>query len=372
MNNFWNALDKKEKRKIHIIIALIITGIIMSVFFLLFGDKLQFLSFRKEDKGEVTTDSNRDKEKEDFYEDKIDEDNNETAYENEYAEEILELLTKFTDEGVNGKKNNTEDASITSVTALNGSFVEDLNDLTEKELNHFLEEQGVEKKKYKNYSLSDKKMLYLGFNAYTLMNKSYTIEKKSNKEYKYKGNEFDSLLLKYQNQNYQTVVDEVSSIAKKNNLTSKENKLLASLYADLALMKDFGKMKTVEDKKNILRGHKNPVALAIDTLYVSPRLRESVIVKTDSLSPFLEGFVTVKSYSRVNNNTDTFKYHCAEYDMTVNLYEIILEADDGKEMVCYVRQDSNGVLTIDGYYDHGEPTGYRTVQFWIDEGLKEE
>lgn len=367
LKNFWNMLDAKERKRIITVIVLIGVGVVLSIAFFFFD--LNVSLFGQDQNTELTTDSERDTESEDFY-------NNlgeENAYENQYREEVLELIAKFDEEGVKMKESAGEKVDFNSVTALNGDIVENLDDLTEAEVNKFLEENGVTKDKYKNYSLNDRKMLYLGNQAYGFLNSQYTIVDKSKVEYDSKGdNTIEMLLTAYQNQEYESVVAQVNSIKEKYSLSKGENRFIAELYADASLMKDYGKISETSQQENMLKAHKNPVALAIDTLYVSPRLRESVIVKNDSLSPYLEGLVTVKSYTRINNDTETFRYHSNEYGETVNLYEIILETDDMKEMVCYVREDAQGQLTIDGYYDNGEPTGYRTVQFWIDSGMEKE
>lgn len=363
MRNFWKNLNPYDKFKIILFFCLIFVGTFATIFFLAFQNNLNnYLNDSNKDiDNSVHTDADIDTETQDFYANM----GIENPDENQYTEEVLELYTKLDNDGVKGFKQGPDIAEIDTVTILNGSFVSNIDDITDETLNSYLEEQGISAKKYKNYSKRDKLYLYLGYNAQRYFETAYVIYSKDKKEYTFKESEFNNLLSLYQNQNYEEVIDKIKDITDKYSLSKGKNRFIASLYSDALLMKDFDKINSDEDKKTILENHKNPIALAIDTLYVLPQMRNDIIVKKDSLSPYLEDYVRVVDYVRVNNGTEEFKYHSADYDSTVNLYKITLEVlEDGNEIVCYVRQDSEGILTIDGYYDKDEPTGYRTVQFW--------
>lgn len=163
--------------------------------------------------------------------------------------------------------------------------------------------------------------------------------------------DYRKFLTKLCNTDFSGITQEVTTILETYNLSENESLPIAALYTDVVKMKTYdGLPKTA--KESILKSHKNPAALAIDTLLAYPRRREAVILDTASKTPVFEGIMGVGKIQTLKNGNDDYNYYMGlwEGEAIRTIYQIDLTIPETSGMYCIVLESTTGELRIAGYY----------------------
>ena len=167
--------------------------------------------------------------------------------------------------------------------------------------------------------------------------------------------------------NFDQVKVMVNETIKDYHLTEGLNSDIAAIYSDANYMISYSGMD-LEDKEKVLKNHRSPSALAIDTLFAYVRRREAVILDFNSLSPIISGEVRVTSSNLLGKESTDWNTYAGLWEDVVNVYEVKLIVEKDIELTAYVLQNNEHDLRIAGYY--GSPgLNYMPVSKWIEWGI---
>lgn len=229
-----------------------------------------------------------------------------------------------------------------------------ITELSDRQLDTKLIEKGFTDDEIASMETSQKERAALGdkYNEIVNETKIYSTNKKAVEYPSEKSTELYETLINYLEINdYPSIIGDVDDILIDFNLSSGENVKIAALYADAVRMNQYETLDK-DNKENILKAHRDPIALAIDTLAVYPRRREAVILDTASKTPVFDGKVKFKTISELNQSNENYKYYKELWKDTkvINIYKVILSIPDVKELECIVLKSYDDELRIAGYY----------------------